>query len=622
MKSNLLIIPVTVILVLILAGSTTAYSAPSSFSSASFQLPGGTVNNSSPTLADLDGNGQREILVGTTGQPSVLVVVNPDGTIRWSKDVGAPINSSPAVGDINGDGFPEIVVSVGGDVGNPQHDGGVIAFDRFGNQLWTFLTQDILDPHPYRDGVFSSPTLCDLNGDGKMEIAFGAWDQRIYLLDSNGNSLWNNLPNGYPGPGYFNQDSSWSTAACADLNHSGQKQIIIGADISPGTLLDKTPIQAGGFIYVFDKNGNVLVRRYLPETVFSSPAVGDLNGDGNLEIVTGTGYYWYVNGHPSQPYVYAFDTSQVLNSGLSYSDPAKLPNLAGWPQATDLPGFSSPALADLNGDGKLDVVIGTGNPNTNPAQGKVYAWNGNGVAIPGWPVTPQNWQGTNTAILSSPTVADIDNDGSPEVLFSMLWDVQVYGANGAHKFDLYTQYSVWGSPAIGDTNGDGFIEVWIGSSNFNDSSHGYLWRFTSSTSGIGQTPWPMFHHDPQHTGRAPLSPTLSVTPSSIYVMHQLGDASSEKVTAAIRNVGDGSFDWHVTSTPGGVAVSPSSGTVTTLAQATITIPTAGQPLGTQNLGNVVITASPGTVIGSPATIPITLQIVKTLFRLYLPLIVR
>ena len=68
-------------------------------------------------------------------------------------------------------------------------------------------------------------------------MAFGAWDQRIYLLDHNGNSLWNQL--NWPTEGYYNADSIWSSAACADLNEDGHQEIIIGAIIVGAVLIDQ-----------------------------------------------------------------------------------------------------------------------------------------------------------------------------------------------------------------------------------------------------------------------------------------------------------------------------------------------------------------------------------------------
>jgi len=615
----------------------------------SYQLPGGIVFSSSPTLADVDGDGRPEVIVGTTAcrssktsgactydQRTALVVWRGDGTKMWDTDLGSPTNSSPAVGDINRDGRAEIVVSVGGDNNDRNHFAGVKAYTYNGaggfDFLWSYAVQDYFPSDGWPDGVYSSPTLCDVNGDGLMEIAFSAWDQRIYLLDHNGHSLWNNLPPGASGEGFLNGDSSFSTAACADLNRDGYQEIIIGADISGGGVLpDGTRPQDGGFLYIFDKDGNILVRRHFPEIIFASPAVGDLDGDGDLEIVSGTGWYWWqVHGRTEQPYVYAFDTGQVFNSSLRYSDTAKLPYLPGWPQPTDYPGTSSPALADLDGDGDLEIIIGTGHPDlqndTLPGAGSVYAWHHTGQLVSGWPIHPKNQYNNDYPIHSSPTVADVDNDGVLEVLFSMIWDVQVYNANGTFQERLATGWSVFASPAIGDTDGDGKIEVWIGSSNYSgDPAYGYLWRFESNTTGIGKMPWPMFHRDEQHTGRYPLPPYLSVAPTALHFLHQYGDPPNEQAALQFRNTGEGSFSWAVSSKPGAVTVNPSSGTAfyTTTVSTAVTVNTTGYTTGTYSLGNIVITGTVnGTPVGgSPSQIPVTLYVGRV-YRAYLPLVMR
>lgn len=611
------------------------------FSSASYNLPGGIVENSSPTLADLTGDGIPEILVGTTtcranssgictyNHAGVIAVYRGNGTLYWSRDVGAPINSAPAVGDINNDGYSEVVVSFGGSVADPAHHGGVIAYDRLGNQLWRFDTQDF-GGDGYKDGVFSSPTLCDVNNDGYMEVAFGSWDQRIYLLSYQGLSLWYNLPTAYPGgPGYFNADSIWSTAACADLNGDAYREIIIGADISHGTLPDGTPVQDGGFLYVFDKDGRALVRRHLPETIFAAPAVGDLDGDGKLEIVSGTGWYWWnVHGRTEQPYVYVFDTGKVFDNSLLNSDPAKLPFYPGWPQATNYPGFSSPALADLDADGDLEIVINAGHPDLvddgTVGAGSVYAWHHNGTLVQGWPVRPENAQGNNAYLISSPTIGDVDGDGSLEVLFSTIWDVQVYNANGTFQQLLATLWTIWASPALGDTDADGYQEIWIGGGYYPDPQNGRLWRFESDTSGGSNMPWPMFQHDAQNTGRYPRSPQLSVAPTSIYLLYQYGSGNTVRTYLRLRNLGEGTITWGVSSPAPNITLSPSSGALTASSvPVAVTMNTTGYTTGTYELGNVIVTGTvtENPVLGSPASIPVTLYVGKV-YRTYLPLVLR
>jgi subtilisin family serine protease len=127
----------------------------------------------------------------------------------------------------------------------------------------------------------------------------------------------------------------------------------------------------------------------------ATPAVGDIAGDRRREVVAagldGRVYVWTARGR----------------------------RLRGFPVRIDLRGatprldgaiYASPALADLSGDGKLDIVVGA-------ADQKVYAWNGRGRRLPGWPVLARDPAGGDEAkILSSPAVGDLDGDRSPDVV--------------------------------------------------------------------------------------------------------------------------------------------------------------------------------------------------------------
>jgi len=610
-------------------------------------LVGGLAERGSPTLADLTGDGIPEVIVGTTAQngaggydkDTLLVAMTWDppyagsDNIWFAVDVGAPINSTPAVGDIDGNGTPEVVVSVGGDVGDLEHYGGIRAYNRYGGFLWYFDTHDRLDDNDYPDGVFSSPTLCDVDADGDLEIAFGGWDHRIYLLDHNGNSLWN--PHDPPyGDGYYSQDTVWSSPACADLNRDGYNEIIIGADITKGTFLDGQPAYDGGLLYVFDKDGNVLVRRYVQRALYSSPAVGDLDGDGDLEIVVGTSF-----GQATQPYVYVFETDHVFDSGMNYYDPAKLPYAPGWPQPTPYAGFSSPALADLDGDGDLEIVIGSGDPDYSvgdpvPGEGEVYAWHHNGSPVSEWPVTPVDRWGNDTYVSSSPTIADVDGDGELEIMFAMVNDVYVYNPNGSpQELDQYNipwsdngmlhtrDGLLWGSPTVGDADGDGKVEIWIGGKNSQDPGVGHLWRFESDRD-VGEMPWPSFHRDARNTG-AYLPPGLRAEPGFMMILLEYGSCSEVNDDLTISNTGDGGILWEAT-TPPTVTLGVLSGTVDGLGQTVpVTISVGGYITGTHDLGTITITGTIGgeEVNGSPTEVPVTLY-VGTVHRVYLPAVLR
>jgi len=473
----------------------------------SFRLNGGQVILSAPILVDLDG-GDQEVLVGTSPltctdvgctqtAPTLLVALRSNGALFWQADTGGNIPSAPAAGDIAGTSAPEVVVSVGSsDPAVPLPNGGSVkAYSNTGAPLWTFS--------PRLDGakpasVTVSPTLCDLDNDGKHEVVFGAGDGYVYALRGNGTKLWE-YENLWP--------IIFSTAACADVNGDGNKEVLVGTYC---TTASQWCYGNNGYLLVLDRNGNKIASRGLNQVPLSSPVVGDINRDGRLEVIIGTSNVWT---SVTSYRLYAFDASQTT-----------LPDVPGWPVQTTYPVMNTPALADLDNDGYLEVLVAATDltqaptpPDDIPGTGVVEAFRYTGQRMPGWPVRPKMYADAVTPkdgpILGSPTAADLDGDGYPEVLISSLRSVYLYRRDGsAQQFPTSTLYNVYSAPAVGDTNGDGKVEVWIGGSHaagveafdpleVGDATRGYLWKFTADFAGFGALSWPMYRQNPQNTGQ-------------------------------------------------------------------------------------------------------------------------
>ena len=183
----------------------------------------------------------------------------------------------------------------------------------------------------------------------------------------------------------------------------------------------------------------------IPDTFLSSPAIGDIDGDGYQEIVIAGMdrrlHAWhhdgsYVNGWPigrdrnlwrggiSSPALADIDADGVLEILVGTNDYARpaCPNpyhfyalegdgsfVPGFPIETSQNIASSPAVGDLDGDGWLDIVVGTGSFNESCGQDadghKVYAWDRNGNPLPGWP------RATAGNMETSPAIGDLDGDG-------------------------------------------------------------------------------------------------------------------------------------------------------------------------------------------------------------------
>jgi hypothetical protein len=495
---------------------------------------------SSPTLVDLDGNGTLEIVVagrdlvdGKPGCGGMVYAYRPNGSLLWQTYVRAAINSTPTAADLTGDGHPDTIVGMGGLIENQCWDGGVVALDGLtGHKLWTFDTQDWLNHRPdgWRDGVLSTPAVGDVNGDGQPEIAFGAWDQCLYLLDRNGQPQWGNLPGILPevycgGHGFYNEDTFWSSPALANVTGDSRPEIIVGADISPGNVWGD---RGGGYLYVFDADGNTLAREWMDQTIFSSPAIADLDNDATPEVVVGTGTYWAHKGY----YASAFDYNP------NATDPTDRLVLK-WQSPTAGRVFASPAVADLNKDGSLDVVV-TGWIGEWGEEGTMaYAWRGDNGALL-FERRICNFMGQSFVTNSSPTVADIDGDGWLEILLSHAWEVTILNHDGTYYTDYsnprwpggpqnptctrdhtpsteltyYARYSLYASPALGDLDGDGDAEVVIPGHNPDNPNQGMIFAWTGHPMGHW-SPWPTWRHDEHHTGNLACETIQPTNPTSL-----------------------------------------------------------------------------------------------------------
>ncbi|MBN1592208.1 MAG: VCBS repeat-containing protein, partial [Candidatus Coatesbacteria bacterium] len=364
--------------------------------------------------------------------------------------------SSPAVGDLNGDGTPEIIV--GSSINNLSTDRKLYGFTNKGMSLpgWPLL----LDEGDKRY-VYAAPSMGDLDGDGLPEIIYGSRNGKLYACKIDGQDLdgWpvdlKTIPtDGFGGSvalGDIDNDGSLDILAYLSggfmyaLNADGTIKTgwprLVGRAMTWGfpneigtrptgeevyvAEVTSAPVLCdldGDFdleiifltntlratLYVLDHEGNILpgFPFYMEddgmffESVRSTPAIGDLDGDGHREIAiwTDVGKLWIVKDDGTVP--------------------------VGWPKELRAGGFpfkaifkpSYPAIVDIDYDGGLEVLapgwIGGDTPE-DPSISYLWSFEADGEATSGWPVI------LDRSLVNMPTVDDIDGDGALEIALAI-----------------------------------------------------------------------------------------------------------------------------------------------------------------------------------------------------------
>ncbi|MBN1922336.1 MAG: VCBS repeat-containing protein [Anaerolineae bacterium] len=596
-------------------------------------LSGAPLGDAGIMLADLDGNPATSEIIAVGPDKDAcrgrVYAYRPNGSRYWDVQVRAPVNSTPAVADVDGDGVPEVIVGLGGVPSSPCWHGGVVALNgRTGAVEWTFDTQDWLNHKldGWRDGVYASPAIGDVNGDGKLEIVFGAWDQCIYMLDGRGNPVWPEL-NALPeqshcgGHGFYNEDTIWSSAALADLTGDGKLEIIVGADITAG---NRYGLPSGGFVYVLRHDGAQLARLWLDQRIYSSPAIADLNKDGRLEIVVGTSHHLKDKGF----YV------KVLNYDQNIADVAQR-LVTKWHLPTSGPVWASPAIGDLNGDGYQDISILSlwGNP---PWLGdfrgmKAFGWSGrDGAKLFETPIC--DMFNSSSLTHSSTVVGKVGHEDTAgqKLLFSHQWEVGVLKNNGVYYTDpgarystgnctglpsetllsYWTEWSVLGTPAIGDIDSDGKVEVIQGGSTKNgEYGRLFVWEPGAST---GTMPWPLFRQNRFNTGNASVPKLTASTTNLVIPFVKDGTLPTPSVRVINGRAGSvltwsAAVTWSSSAATDWFTLSQSSGETSTFDTLTLNLNAARVAEKGIYRAQITLSGAPGTD-NSPVTVNVTYEV--------------
>ncbi len=446
-----------------------------------------------------------------------------------------------------------------------------VVFGNFGGQLWVVTTNGttsagiLVDTLPA--DVYSTPAIGDLDGDGLPDIVAGYGS----LYDTSKPGGFRAYKNHGPGANpVFTQ--MWDRPSIDRAPPTGVLDPVMSSpaigDVDGDGIVEVAVAGLDERIHLVDgRNGNE--KPGWPyenqDTVFSSPALFDLDGDGKLEIIIGADDFQNNGGHilalrPDKTELPGFPihTDQAMSSSPAIGDidgdgkpeivigtghffPGRAHKvyayhcdgtpLLGWPVSVDGEVVTAPALGDLDGDGIPDVVVTDDNSGPSGTY-HVYAFKGNGNPVPGWAGgrQPKDFFAQSLGV-GDPVIADILNGPEAEVLVPTNGEICVFSNtgvqltdNGNHVTGTFT-FNVGGTVggvAVGDldNNGAAVTVVAISGTPFSAYPNSQVYAWNTGKA-VGALPWPQFRHDAPHSGVVPGSPTCTPRPVVATKFHAL-----------------------------------------------------------------------------------------------------
>jgi hypothetical protein len=310
---------------------------------------------------------------------------------------------------------------------------------------------------PIQTSGYNAPTFGDFDGDGDLDLLMGVLGGAYNANTTTADNLM--LFTQREG-GSFDLETrrfisqidvgSESATALVDLDGDGDEDILVSNKIDPADLSNSK-------VFRYDNVGSPGAPAFQARGEFpldgayhNAPTFGDLDGDGDLDMMLGT---WrkevrllWNEGTVSEPRFVLADSAFVeLTRGSN----------------------ATPRLADMDADGDLDLFVGESSGALN------YYTNVGTASAPSFELVSDEYQGIDVGRRSFPTTIDVDGDGDLDLAIGTESDGLVFYRNDGDEtaamfvaapspFPGPEELPLFVTPTFGDIDGDGDVDLVTG----------------------------------------------------------------------------------------------------------------------------------------------------------------
>ena len=331
-----------------------------------FPFDAGAEISTSISSGDLDGDGDKEVVFGTSN--GVVYALTKTGTVHMSYQQEDHIVDVPVLSDLDQDGDMEVIFISSNDSSSTLY-----ALHDTGDNVTGF-------PVIFSESIAACPSIADLNNNMVLDIVIVTLNGNVYVVEATGMySTFSPLSI---------DDSFSSPATIVDLDGDQDLEIIIGDN--------------NGNIHILHYDGSLMNSFETDSQINGGVSIADIDGNGSMELlftgIDGLLHAWdpisnvEASGWPidiGSPGVYEAITMDMDSDGdheimcvtgvneihLYHHDGTQYDN---FPYVSQHMIYSTPAIGDIDNDGDYEIIVGTSSDlraiDIAQAAGDKYTW--------------------------------------------------------------------------------------------------------------------------------------------------------------------------------------------------------------------------------------------------------